>query len=140
MEKINRPKDKQKRKEADKKEDKPFVQVDKNGDIISNFITNFRRQFNNTTPLRLGKFSELLKLLLTKHPPNEKEQTKPSNIMGPVKTVLSYTNNSLADSRKLNLSKTSSLSREQSNTHETKNKQDAETQIKSKDIKPKLRR
>lgn len=51
MEKIKNPKEKQKRKEADKKEEKPFVQVDKNGDPISNFITNFKRQFKSTTPM-----------------------------------------------------------------------------------------
>lgn len=139
MEKIKKPKDKEKRKEADKKEEKPFVQVDKNGDPISNFISNFRRQFKNTTPMRLGKFSELIKLLLTKNPPIEKVQTKPSDIMGSVKTVLSYTNKSSADSRKLNQSKTSSLSREQFNTYETKKKQEVKTQRKSKDLKPKLR-
>lgn len=139
MEKIKKSKEKQKRKEPDKKEDKPFVQVDKNGDPISNFISNFRRQFKSATPVGLGKLSELFKLLLTKLPPIEKVQTKPSDIMGTVKTVLSFANNSSVDRGKMNQSKTLSLGIQQSNTNETQKKQEVETQRKSKDIKPKLR-
>lgn len=139
MKKIKKTKEKQKRKEPDKKEEKPFVQVDRNGDPISNFISNFRRQFKNATSVGLGKLSELFKLLLPKLPPVEKVQTKPFDIMGSVKTVLSYTNNSSADRGIMNQSKTLSLGLQQSNANETKKKQEVETQRKSKDIKPKLR-
>ena len=139
MEKIEKTKEKQKRKEPDNKEQKPFVQVDRNGDLISNFISNFRRQFKNATPIGLGKLSELFKLLLTKIPPIEKVQTKPADIMGSVKTILSYTNNSSSDKEKMNQSKTVSLRMQQSNTNETKKKQEVETQRKAKDLKPKLR-
>lgn len=34
-----------------KKEYNPFIQVDKHGDLISNFITNFKRQFKETKGL-----------------------------------------------------------------------------------------
>ncbi|WP_260446959.1 hypothetical protein [Chryseobacterium lactis] len=42
-------------KKKKKKKNTPFMQVDKHSEPISNFITNFKRQFKDTKGLGLGK-------------------------------------------------------------------------------------
>ncbi len=40
---------------SEKKKNTPFMQIDKHSDPISNFITNFKRQFKDTKGLGLGQ-------------------------------------------------------------------------------------
>nr|WP_315167150.1 hypothetical protein [uncultured Flavobacterium sp.] len=70
-------------KKGNQREKKPFMQVDKSGDVISNFLSNFLRQLKNPTSSGLGKL--LSKLLFIKIKENEKEPVKPSDLIGPVK-------------------------------------------------------
>lgn len=83
------PKPQDERKEEIKKEKdrekRPFMQVDKSGDMLSNFLSNFLKQLKNPTSTGLGKL--LVKLAGLKVRENGKEPVRPSDIMGPVKTV-----------------------------------------------------
>ena len=67
---------------SEKKKDAPFMQVDKNSDPISNFITNFKRQFKETKSLGLGK------LFGGKRVEQQKQTTEPESIIGATKTVI----------------------------------------------------
>jgi len=67
-----------------KKQKIPFMQVDKNGDILSNFLSNFMRQFKNQEGKSLfGLLGGLLRVA-QKPQPEQKQPAKPSDIMGPV--------------------------------------------------------
>ncbi|KMQ64577.1 hypothetical protein ACM46_09980 [Chryseobacterium angstadtii] len=63
------------------KDNTPFVQVDRNGDLFSNFIANFKRPFKKAEGLSLGK------LFGGKNKAVEKPLADPPNIMGPIRTV-----------------------------------------------------
>lgn len=149
MKKIKQPKEKEKAEQSitekakqeklDKSDKKLFIQIDKSGDPISNFISNFIRQFKNPTSLGLPKFSEWLSLFRTKRIPEEKEQTKPSDIMGPVKTVFSSENKKSTEEGKINKGKTISQGMRHTNFNEVKEKQDFQTKRKTENTKPKLR-
>lgn len=65
-----------------KKKNTPFMQVDKHSDPISNFITNFKRQFKDTKGLGL------VKLFGGKRVEQQKQTTEPESIIGATKTVL----------------------------------------------------
>ena len=65
-----------------KKKNTPFMQVDKYSDPISNFITNFKRQFKDTKGLGLGK------LFGGKRVEQQKQTTEPESIIGATKTVI----------------------------------------------------
>jgi len=67
---------------SEKKKNTPFMQVDKHSDPISNFITNFKRQFKDTKGLGLGK------LFGGKRVEQQKQTTEPESIIGATKTVL----------------------------------------------------
>lgn len=67
---------------SEKKKNTPFMQVDKHSDPISNFITNFKRQFKDTKGLGLGK------LFGGKRVEQQKQTTKPESIIGATKTVM----------------------------------------------------
>ena len=67
---------------SEKKKNTPFMQVDKHSDPISNFITNFKRQFKDTKGLGLGK------LFGGKRAEQQKQTTEPESIIGATKTVL----------------------------------------------------
>ena len=58
------------------------MQVDKHSDPISNFITNFKRQFKDTNRLGLGK------LFGGKRVEQQKQTTEPESIIGATKTVI----------------------------------------------------
>ena len=149
MKKIKKPKEKEKteqritekakQEKLDKSDKKLFVQIDKSGDPISNFISNFIRQFKNPTPIGLPKLSEWLNLFTTKRIQEEKEHTKPSDIMGSVKTVFSSEKKKSAEEGKINKGKTISQGMHHTNFNEVKEKQDFQTQRKTENTKPKLR-
>ncbi|MDQ8749535.1 MULTISPECIES: hypothetical protein [Elizabethkingia] len=67
---------------SEKKKNTPFMQVDKHSDPISNFITNFKRQFKDTKGLGLGK------LFGGKRVEQQKQTTEPESIIGATKTVM----------------------------------------------------
>ena len=65
-----------------KKQKIPFIQVDKGGDIFSNFLSNFLRQFKNQEGNSLlGLLGSLLRLG-PKLQPMPQQLAKPSDIMG----------------------------------------------------------
>lgn len=73
-----------KKDDQKKKQKIPFMQVDKGGDIVSNFLSNFIRQFKNQEGKSLfGLLGGLLRLA-AKSQPGQKQPAKPSHIMGPV--------------------------------------------------------
>jgi hypothetical protein len=141
MKKIKKPKEKEKTRQEklDKREKKPFVSIDRSADPITNLISNFIRQLKNPTPIGLPKVSELLSLFRTKRIPEEKEHAKPSDIMGPVKTVFSSENKKSAVEGKINKGKTISQGMCHTNFNEVKEKEDFQTQRKTENTKPKLR-
>ena len=65
-----------------KKKNTPFMQVDKHSDPISNFITNFKRQFRETKGLGLGK------LFGGKRIEQQKQTAEPESIIGATKTLI----------------------------------------------------
>ena len=67
---------------SEKKKNTPFMQVDKHSDPISNFITNFKRQFKDTMGLIQGK------LFGGKRAEQQKQTTEPESIIGATKTIL----------------------------------------------------
>jgi hypothetical protein len=68
-----------------KKQKIPFMQVDKGGDIFSNFLSNFLRQFKNQEGNSLlGLLGSLLRLKLRPQP-KQLQSANPSDIMGPIK-------------------------------------------------------
>ena len=67
---------------SEKKKNTPFMQVNKHSDPISNFITNFKRQFKDTKGLGLGK------LFGGKRVEQQKQTTEPESIIGATKTVM----------------------------------------------------
>ncbi|WP_185248941.1 hypothetical protein [Chryseobacterium bernardetii] len=71
-----------KENELSEKKNTPFMQVDKHSDPISNFITNFKRQFKETKSLGLGK------LFGGKRVEQQKQTTEPESIIGATKTVM----------------------------------------------------
>ena len=149
MKKIKKPKEKEKteqritekakQEKLDKSDKKLFVQIDKSGDPISNFISNFIRQFKNPTPIGLPKLSEWLNLFTTKRIQEEKEHTKPSDIMGSVKTVFSSEKKRPREDGIINENKAISQNMRHTNSNTIKEKQGYETQRKPLDIKQKIR-
>ena len=67
---------------SEKKKNTPFMQVDKHSDPISNFITNFKRQFKDTKGLGLDK------LFGGKRVEQQKQTAEPESIIGATKTVM----------------------------------------------------
>ena len=86
------------KKEIKKKRNRrkiPLIQLDRGGNIISNFFSNFFKQLKN--PTRTWMDIMLEKMLVIKIDESEKKSAlkaeKPLDIMGPVKTVFRYVNN-----------------------------------------------
>jgi len=67
---------------SEKKKNTPLMQVDKHSDPISNFITNFKRQFKDTKGLGLDK------LFGGKRVEQQKQTTEPESIIGATKTIM----------------------------------------------------
>ncbi|SFQ77788.1 hypothetical protein [Flavobacterium akiainvivens] len=90
MEKMDTAKIKKQEKDIEiderkKKQKIPFMQVDKGGDIFSNFLSNFLRQFKNQEGNSLlGLVGSLLRLK-SKPRPKQSQPANPSDIMGPIK-------------------------------------------------------
>ncbi|MDV4043689.1 hypothetical protein CMT37_12780 [Elizabethkingia anophelis] len=70
----------QKQKE---KEDTPFMQVNYQSDPFSNFIANFKRQYNKAKGELKWK-----KIFRRKHNIQQKQSPEPDNIIGPSKTII----------------------------------------------------
>ena len=95
-----KPEEEKKREIKKKNKNKiPFMQVDRGGNILTNFFSNFLRQFKNPTKTGLGRLLD--KLLAIKIEESEKKPAqkpeKPLDIMGSVKTVFRYVNNNSTD-------------------------------------------
>ena len=91
-----KPEEEKKREIKKKNKNKiPFMQVDRGGNILTNFFSNFLRQFKNPTKTGLSRLLD--KLLVIKIKESEKKPVqkpeKPLDIMGSVKTVFRYVNN-----------------------------------------------
>lgn len=67
------------------REQKPFVQVDRGGNMISNFISNYLKQLNN--PNHIGLLGLLNKLLRSKKPKEEPKPQQADEVVGKSKTV-----------------------------------------------------
>ena len=80
--KVITDKEQKEKEQIRKKESSPLIQVDKQGDPISNFITNFKRQFRETKGLGLGK------LFGGKRVEQQKQTAEPESIIGATKTVM----------------------------------------------------
>ena len=68
---------------SEKKKNTPFMQVDKSGDPISNFIDNFKRQFREAKGLFNWE-----RLFGGKRVEQQKQTTEPESIIGATKTVI----------------------------------------------------
>ncbi|OXG05317.1 hypothetical protein BC749_1224 [Flavobacterium araucananum] len=88
------PKPEEEKKKKNKKkvirQSNPFIRIDRGGNFLTNFFSNFFRQLRN--PTKTGISGLLGKFLVIKIDPKEKnpaqQPAKPADIMGPVKTVL----------------------------------------------------
>lgn len=93
------PKPEEEKKRTIKKKDNrkkiPFMQVDSGGNMLSNFFSNFLKQFKNRTKTGLSRLFD--KVLVIKIKESEKKPVKkpekPLDVMGSVKTVFRYVNN-----------------------------------------------
>ena len=95
-----KPEEEKKREIKKKNKNKiPFMQVDRGGNILTNFFSNFLRQFKNPTKTGLGRLLDKLlaiKIEESVKKPAQKPE-KPLDIMGSVKTVFRYVNNNSTD-------------------------------------------
>ena len=80
--KATTDKERKEKELSEKKKNIPFMQVDKYSDPISNFITNFKRQFKETKGLGLGR------LFGGKRTEPQKSTSEPESIIGMTKTVM----------------------------------------------------
>ena len=80
--KVIPDKEQKEKEQIRKKEHSPLIQVDKQSDPISNFITNFKRQFKETKGLGLGR------LFGGKRVEPPKQTAEPESIIGATKTVM----------------------------------------------------
>lgn len=66
------------------RKDVPSIEVNQNGNIFSNFINNFKKQFNNVEGLGLGRlFGKNMK-------DTDKKNTEALDIMGKTKSVVNF--------------------------------------------------
>lgn len=68
---------------SERKKNTPFVQVDKHSDPISNFITNFKRQFKETKGL-----IDWNRLFGDKRTEQPKQPAQTESVIGATKTVI----------------------------------------------------
>ena len=80
--KVIPDKEQKEKEQIRKKEYSPLIQVDKQSDPISNFITNFKRQFKETKGLGLGR------LFGGKRVEQKKQPAEPESIIGATKTLI----------------------------------------------------
>lgn len=132
------PPEDEKKKEIYKeknREQRPFMQVDKSGDLLSNFFSNFMRQFKNPTGSGLGKL--LSKLLGSKIKKNENEALKPTDLIGAPKTVFRHVNVAPGTGEAANQNKSQGQRTSQSNAATIRPEQDKQQEV-NKPRKPKL--
>jgi len=84
------------------KNDTPFIQVDKHGDPLSNFMFNLKRQFKKAKGLKFGR-------LFFGNPSKQPPSNSPINIIGATKTVLRTDYAILKDEKSLLPNKRSGL-------------------------------
>lgn len=107
--KVISDKARKEKEESEKKKNIPFMQIDKSGDPISNFISNFRRQFMHTKGLGLGR-------LFGGKPAEQPKQTaEPDNIISATKTVMRSGFNNDAKSQDVKTNKKPTLKLDNSN-------------------------
>ena len=80
--KVITDKERKEKEQSEQKKNTTFMQVDKHSDPISNFITNFKRQFKDTKGLGLGR------LFGGKRVEQQKQTAEPESIIGSTKTVM----------------------------------------------------
>lgn len=91
--------EKEQKKEIKKKRNKgkiPLMQLDRGGNIISNFFSNFFKQLKNPTKTWMDKLLEKMRVIKIDESEKKSAQKteKPLDIMGSVKTVFGHVNNS----------------------------------------------
>ena len=90
---------KRKIKKMDDRKKIPFVQVDRGGNILTNFFSNFLKQLKNPTKTELSRLLDKLLVIKIKESAKKPVENpeKPLDIMGSVKTVFRYVNNDSRD-------------------------------------------
>ncbi|MEG1479183.1 MAG: hypothetical protein RSC20_06640 [Clostridiales bacterium] len=81
--KVTPQKERKEKVQIKEEERSPLMQVDKQGDPISNFIANFKRQFREAKGL-----IDWDRLFGGKRTEPQKETTKPESVIGATKTVM----------------------------------------------------
>jgi len=81
--KVTPQKERKEKVQIKNEERSPLMQVDKQGDPISNFIANFKRQFREAKGL-----IDWDRLFGGKRTEPQKETTKPESVIGATKTVM----------------------------------------------------
>ena len=81
--KVITDKERKEKELSNKKEDTPFMQVDKNSDPISNFIANLKRQFREAKGL-----IDWNRLFGGKRTEQQKQTSEPESIIGATKTLI----------------------------------------------------
>ena len=81
--KVNTNKERKENELSEKKKNAPFMQVDKHSDPISNFITNFKRQFREAKGL-----IDWNRLFGGKRVEQQKQTSEPESIIGATKTLI----------------------------------------------------
>jgi len=81
--KVTTDKERKEKELIGKKESSPLIQIDKQGDPISNFITNFKRQFREAKGL-----IDWNSLFGGKRAEPPKQPAQPESIIGATKTVM----------------------------------------------------
>ncbi len=80
--KVITDKERKEKEQSEQRKNTPFMQVDKNSDPISNFITSFKRQFKDIKGLGLGRLFGGKPAELPKQP------AEPESVIGATKTVM----------------------------------------------------
>jgi len=122
--KVITDKEQKEKEQIRKKESSPLIQVDKQGDPISNFIANFKRQFREAKGLlNWGK------LFGSKRTEPPKQPTEPESVIGASKTVIRTDYKNADKSKAVQVNKKPAL--RMGNTIKTQ-------QTRTKNSKPKL--
>lgn len=94
---IEKPEKEQKTKQTAKKDirqKKPFIELDRGGNIFTNFFSNFFRQLKNPSETGIGRMLAKFQVIKIdeKDKKNAQKPFEPADIIGPVKTVLRHVN------------------------------------------------
>lgn len=97
---INSRKEKKESDMSKEKDNTPFIQVDRHSDPISNFLSNFKRQFKRAEEIGFGRW-----LFGGKSRELPEPSAAPSDIIGPSKTNLRRNYNGLNSGQPAELGK-----------------------------------